>query len=89
MNYLRILFGGTTESKEYVEMAKNLTKKLRRQNTDDSVANKRAFEIQRDQTANLNIDEENINTEIISLLAEEIMSKTDFFDILKGKQSQI
>lgn len=45
MNYLNILFGHSTNSDDYKTMAKNLTTKLKRQNTDDSVANRRAHEI--------------------------------------------
>ena len=36
MTYLNILFNGDTEQPEYINMAKNLTKKLKRQGTDDS-----------------------------------------------------
>ena len=65
-------------------MAKNLTKKLKRQATDDSHANRRAAEIHHEETHGLDIDEENINTEIVGLLAEEILRKTEFFALYKG-----
>lgn len=65
-------------------MAKNLTKKLKRQTTDDSIANHRAQQISQEQTQGLGIDPDNINTEIISLLAEEILQKTEFFSLFKG-----
>ena len=84
MNYLSILFGGATESAEHINMAKDLTKKLRRQGTDDSHARKRANEIREQETADLGIDKDNINTEIVGLLAEEILKKTEFFDLYKG-----
>ena len=45
MQVLSILFGGNSESDEFISMAKNLTKKLRRQGTDDSYARKRGQEI--------------------------------------------
>ena len=54
-------------------MAKNLTKKLNRQITDDSIARKRQLDIQRENLVNLNIDEDNINYEIVGLLAEEVL----------------
>ena len=84
LNALNILFGGHTDQAEYISMAKNLTKKLRRQGTDDSHVRQRAKEIQWEQTANIEIDEDDINTEIVGLLAEEILQKTEFFDLLKG-----
>ena len=84
MNYLNILFGGKSESAAHIDMAKELTKKLRRQGTDDSHVRRRAKEIQHEQTANLEIDQANINTEIVGLLAEEILKKTEFFDLYKG-----
>ena len=34
---------------------------------------------------NLEIDDQNINTEIISMLADDIMKKTDFFAMFKDK----
>lgn len=45
MRSLNILFGGNNESNEFISMAKNLTKQLRRQGTDDSYARKRGEEI--------------------------------------------
>lgn len=42
MNYLNILFGGDTKSREFQNMSKNLIKKLTRQKTDDSMARDRA-----------------------------------------------
>ena len=56
MNYLNILFGGATDNAEHINMAKDLTKKLRRQGTDDSHARKRAKEIREQETADLGID---------------------------------
>lgn len=44
----------------------------------------KAAEIQQEQLADTNIDENNINTEIISLLAEEILCKNEFFDLIKS-----
>ena len=84
MNYLKILLGGVANKTDHIDMAKNLTKKLRRQGTDDSHVRKRAREIQDENTQHLEIDEDNINTEIIGLLAEEILKKTEFFDLYKG-----
>ena len=37
----------------------------------------------------MDIDEDNINTEIVGLLAEEILRKTEFFDLFKGKKGSI
>ena len=45
MNYLNILFGGGINKTDHIDMAKNLTKKLRRQGTDDSHVRQRALEI--------------------------------------------
>ena len=81
---MNILFGGQTEHVNYLSMAKKLTKKLQRQGTDDSNTRKRALEIYKEQTENLNIDDDNINTEIIGLLAEEILRKNEFYDLFKG-----
>ena len=64
-------------------MARNLTKRLRRQETDDSHGKARAEEIFQDKTFNLGIDEFDINTEIIKLMAGEILQKTEFFDMIK------
>ena len=84
MTYLNILFNGDTEQPEYINMAKNLTKKLKRQGTDDSYVRQQAHDIVEEQTIALDINENDINTEIVGMLAEEILMKTEFFDLFKG-----
>lgn len=84
MTYLNILFNGDTEQPEYINMAKNLTKKLKRQGTDDSYVRQQAHDIAEEQTIALDINENDINTEIVGMLAEEILMKTEFFDLFKG-----
>ena len=64
-------------------MARNLTKRLKRQDTSDSHGKQRAEEIFQEKTYNLGIDEFDINTEIIKLMAGEILQKTEFFDMIK------
>lgn len=65
-------------------MSKNLIKKLSRQKTDDSMARGQARELEEQQTAGLDIDEDNVNTEIVTLLADEILQKTEFFKMYKS-----
>ena len=65
-------------------MSKNLIKKLTRQKTDDSMARERALQIEEQQMHDVEIDEEDINTEIIAMLAEEILRKTEFFNMYKS-----
>ena len=72
-------FNGDTEQPEYINMAKNLTKKLKRQGTDDSYVRQQAHDIAEEQTIALDINENDINTEIVGMLAEEILMKTEFF----------
>ena len=64
-------------------MAKNLTKQIKRSETSDSHGKRRAYEIAHEETDNLNIDGEDINTEIVELMAGEILRKVEFFDMLK------
>ena len=64
-------------------MAQNLTKKLRRQGTDDSHAAKKQRQISQEHLDQLELDESNINVEIIGMLAEEILRKTEFFKLFK------
>ena len=48
----------------------------------------RAEEIFQEKTYNLGIDEFDINTEIIKLMAGEILQKTEFFDMIKKSNSK-
>ena len=48
------------------------------------MARERAREIEEQETAGLDIDEDNVNTEIVTLLAEEILRKTEFFKMYKS-----
>ena len=64
-------------------MSKNLINKLSRQKTDDSMTRERAIEIEQEEVAEINIDQEDVNTEIIAMLADEILRKDEFYKLLK------
>ena len=65
-------------------MSKNLIRKLSRQKTDDSMTRERARQIEDEEMASVEIDNGSVNTEIVTMLADEILRKTEFFKMFKS-----
>ena len=84
MQCLYILFGGDTSKDQYQEMATKLTSKLKKTMSESTWRGKRLKAIKEEAEKHHEIDEHNINSQLITMIADTILKKQDYYDMLKG-----